>query len=78
MKVGIITIVDNNNYGNRLQSYAVQKILKKMGIESETIYYGNGLNIKQKSYFKIFKNILKEYYIEFKLKLKNLSNHERE
>ena len=30
-KVGIITILDNDNYGNRLQNYAVQTILKKKG-----------------------------------------------
>lgn len=29
MKVGIVTIVDNTNYGNRLQNYAVYYILKK-------------------------------------------------
>ena len=32
-KVGIITIYDENNYGNRLQNYAVQTILEKMGFE---------------------------------------------
>ena len=37
MKVGIITIIDNNNYGNRLQNYAVQEIIKKENIEVETI-----------------------------------------
>ncbi len=29
MKIGIATINDNNNYGNRLQNYATQEILKK-------------------------------------------------
>lgn len=28
-KVGIVTIFDLNNYGNRLQNYAVEQILKK-------------------------------------------------
>lgn len=36
-KVGIITIIDNNNYGNRLQNYAVQEILKKLDCKVETI-----------------------------------------
>lgn len=36
-KVGIITIVDYDNYGNRLQNYAVQEVLKSLGWESETI-----------------------------------------
>ena len=36
-KVGIITIYDENNYGNRLQNYAVQTILEKMGFEVKTL-----------------------------------------
>lgn len=36
-KIGIITIYDNDNYGNRLQNYAVQQIFKKRGYEVETI-----------------------------------------
>lgn len=36
-KIGIITIIDYNNYGNRLQNYAVQEILKKYEFEVETI-----------------------------------------
>lgn len=39
MKVGIITIFDlNPNYGNRLQNYAVNSILEKLGMKTETIY----------------------------------------
>lgn len=38
MKIGIITITDGTNYGNRLQNYALQQILLKMGdVEVETI-----------------------------------------
>lgn len=37
MKVGIITIVDYKNYGNRLQNYALQETLKSLGTEVETI-----------------------------------------
>ena len=36
-KIGIISIYDNNNYGNRLQNYAVQQVLKRLNYESETI-----------------------------------------
>ena len=36
-KIGIITIYDNNNYGNRLQNYAVQQFFKEMGYITETI-----------------------------------------
>lgn len=36
-KIGIITIVNGNNYGNVLQNYALQKTIKKIGFASETI-----------------------------------------
>ena len=36
LKIGIITIWDENNYGNRLQNYAVQECLKGMGVEAKT------------------------------------------
>lgn len=36
-KVGIVTIVDGYNYGNRLQNYATQEIIKKMGFIPITI-----------------------------------------
>jgi len=36
-KVGIITICDYQNYGNRLQNYAVQEILKDLGTDPTTI-----------------------------------------
>lgn len=37
MKVAIITITDGQNYGNRLQNYALQQLLKKTGAEVVTI-----------------------------------------
>lgn len=37
MKIGIATFVDYNNYGNRLQNYAMQEYLKEHGFEVETI-----------------------------------------
>ena len=37
MKVGIFTINGIPNFGNRLQNYAMQKVLKDLGFESETI-----------------------------------------
>lgn len=38
-KVGIITINDYNNYGNRLQNYALQEVVKSFDFEVETIVY---------------------------------------
>lgn len=37
MKCAIQTIVDYNNYGNRLQNYAMQEILRELSIETITI-----------------------------------------
>ena len=37
MKIGIITITELSNFGNRLQNYALQTTLEKMGHEAETI-----------------------------------------
>ena len=37
LKIGIITIIDNNNYGNRLQNYATQEIIKKINLNVITI-----------------------------------------
>jgi len=36
-KIGIITIIDRNNIGNRLQNYATQEILKELGFQVFTI-----------------------------------------
>lgn len=36
-KIGIITIIDNDNYGNRLQNYAMQEFLKENNVEAITI-----------------------------------------
>jgi hypothetical protein len=36
-RIGIHTITDYVNYGNRLQNYAVQELLKSMGFEVESI-----------------------------------------
>lgn len=37
MKIAIITITDGENYGNRLQNYALQQVLMSLGHEVETI-----------------------------------------
>ena len=60
-KVGIITLIDNNNYGNRLQNYAVQEILKKQDLEVETIL--NRIDLKGKKLFKVknkFRKLVKK------------------
>lgn len=60
MKVGIITICDYKNYGNRLQNYASQEVLKSLGCQVETI-----VNIPPKNETKVEKN-LKYYFSKVK------------
>lgn len=36
-KIGLITIIDYKNYGNRLQNYAAQEVLRKLGCEVTTL-----------------------------------------
>lgn len=36
-KIAILTVTGDNNYGNKLQNYALQKTLYEMGMESETV-----------------------------------------
>lgn len=50
MRITVVTIVDtNSNYGNRLQNYAVQEILRGMGATTQTIcFQGEFISFKQK------------------------------
>ena len=69
MKIGIITINDNNNYGNRLQNYAVQTFLKKQNVDSITIKNQTLTNNKKK----VILGFCKYIYIRiFRTKRKSL------
>ena len=59
MNIGILTIIDNNNYGNRLQNYATQVIIKKMGFNVETIKNDAYSNTKQYYILRVLKNRLR-------------------
>lgn len=69
-KVGILTINDDNNYGNRLQNYAVQQMISKnYKVEVETIY--NQKNwVGKKILINKVKNIIK--------RLSNKTQHKRQ
>ena len=58
--VGIITINDNDNYGNRLQNYAVQNVLKKNNVKAITLKNNPTLNLKDKFVLRMLKFILKK------------------
>ena len=57
-RVGIITINDYNNYGNRLQNYAVQEVLKKNNVEPITLINKPGTNTKDKYILRRVKSVL--------------------
>ena len=44
MKAGIISLYGNVNYGNKLQNYAVQEVMKKLGYVTEVIYIQSSKN----------------------------------
>ena len=64
-KAAIITIVDKDNYGNRLQNYAVQETLKKHKLDVTTINNTPILNSGDKYILRKIK------YLLLKLKRKN-------
>lgn len=60
-KVGILTINDDGNYGNRLQNYAVQEIFKKQDCIVETINNQEnivGINVIKRKIKNIIKKII--------------------
>ena len=76
-RVGIITINDNDNYGNRLQNYALQEVIKKYGFEVITIKNDKRLNnkVKGKHFFiNIFKFFKNRFGILLKSNRKRLKN----
>lgn len=87
MKIGIVTINDNNNYGNRLQNYALQKyLLNRLKIkEVNTIWYDpqytyiSRINIfSWKTWIKYFinwknqRNYLKKEYLKDNIRIYNI------
>lgn len=56
MKIGIVTIYDLNNYGNRLQNYAIIKYMQQQNIKAETLI------IEQYNIVKLFKNIIRKVF----------------
>ena len=88
LKISIITINDNNNYGNRLQNYALQKFLiDKLKIKKvDTIWYDpqytyiSSINIfSWKTWIKYFINwknqrsYLKKEYLKDNIRMYNIS-----
>ncbi|MEG0292983.1 polysaccharide pyruvyl transferase family protein [Enterococcus sp.] len=71
MKITINTIVDYNNYGNRLQNYALQEVLESLGHEVETLK--NYTKIEKPLHKKLI-NSLKSGNLKSKIKNKLSKN----
>lgn len=75
MKIGLITINDNNNYGNRLQNFATQEFFhKKYNIDVYTIKNSILLNKNQKN----LKYFIKFFVANLKLVLEKFSLSKRQ
>lgn len=79
-KLGIITISYGNNYGNKLQNYAMQEVYKKYDYKVETIKFIPQLDRKKELFRKIkrvkIKNIIfKLYKIFMKKELQSIANN---
>lgn len=60
-KIGILTLNGYFNYGNRLQNYALQEVLKSYGFEVETIINKTQrLTVTKKNTFEKIKNVSKK------------------
>lgn len=68
-KIGIITIIDNENCGNRLQNYALQEVIRNFGYEAITIKNEKLLNSPENYFFNYLRYIKK--------KLKTLLNKKK-
>lgn len=56
-KVGIVTMIDNNNCGNRLQNYAMQELIKKLGFDVYTLKNEYLLNWDEKYYYNFIRQV---------------------
>ena len=75
MKIGIITLTGYFNYGNRLQNYASQEVLKSLGYEVETIPVWTEISTKQRVKENLLRNVSKLYVKQNKFKIKKLNHY---
>lgn len=72
MNIGIVTINDNDNYGNRLQNYAVQHKIKSIKFSAVTMKNNDYSNTKKLYLLRLIKNInFKDTYNDNQNRTKN-------
>lgn len=67
-KIGVITIDGDNNYGNRLQNYALEQAIQSLGFEVETIVFPVKISLRERA--RQLKNSLQK---EHRIKMKKFS-----
>lgn len=78
IKIGIVTINDYTNYGNRLQNYAIQEALKLLGCEVETIVNSPNSSIDMLNRLKKVNQMsLEELFKKLVLKIKSRVTRKR-
>lgn len=71
-KIGIVTILGFDNYGNRLQNYALQQTINKIGFDCITINNQPFSNTKNKYLLRIIKN--RKFRNDYSLNLDRKNN----
>ncbi len=65
-RVGIITICGNDNFGNKLQNYALLKKIDKFGFDARTIWIENSFESNSfKALLKKVKHVINDYIINY-------------
>lgn len=76
LNIGLITIIDDNNYGNRLQNYAVQIVLNKFNLKCETVKNTPLFNTKNKFILRKIKYLNKKPYNTYSENINRKKNFE--
>ncbi len=76
MKIGIVTLFGNFNYGNRLQNYALEQVIKKAGHEATTVIVDDTL--QENIVIKLLKKIKTTFFLTKKQKLATMTMKEKE
>ena len=84
--IGVVTLIDYLNYGNRLQNYAVQEVLHALGYNSYTLIFENkelyemapfakrnGLKLKARYIIWHIKQFIKKIYVHLLMSSPSLS-----
>lgn len=61
MKIAVLTMTFNNNYGGMLQAYALMETLKKLGHEPELLF----VQLENREPVVYFKTLLKRYFFSY-------------